>query len=250
MLRPVLTALTLSLAAPAAAFDITAMSEDERTQFRDEIRAYLLENPEVLMEAIGVLEERRAQEAVMQEQIALTELGDDIYNDGHSWVGGNPEGDVTVVEFLDYRCGFCKRAHPDVKALIEGDENIRLIVKEFPILGPESETASRFAIATKRLEGDAAYARVHDEMMTWNGAINQGALGRIGSAADLSDIQAIIAEMDNPEITDIIAQNRALGQALQIQGTPSFIMGDQFVRGYAELPQMQAIVAGIRDEQG
>lgn len=250
MLRSLLTALAIGLTAPAMAFDIDAMTTEEREAFRTEIRAYLMENPEVLMEAIAVLEGRRAEEAAEQEKLALVEMADDIYNDGHSWVAGNPEGDVTVVEFLDYRCGFCKRAYPDVMALVEGDSNIRLIVKEFPILGPESELAARFALATKRIEGDDAYARVHDAMMTWQGAINQGALGRIGNAAGLSDLQAVTAEMDNEEITQIIAENRALGQALQIQGTPSFIMGDQFVRGYAELPQMQEIIAAIREEQG
>lgn len=254
MLKPFLTSLVLGLAAaPAAAFEIESMSETERDVFRSEIRDYLLENPEVLMEAIAILEERRAAEAVAQDELVLQEFQTAIFEDGYSWVGGNPDGDVTIVEFLDYRCGFCKRAHPEVQQLLESDGDIKLIVKEFPILGAESEAASRFAIATKILFGDDAYLAVHDALMAWEGGVNAGALGRIARDVGISeaeDVQAIFAEMDSDTVSEMIAANRALAQALQIQGTPSFIMGNEFVRGYVDLTQMQSIVESIRAEQG
>ena len=251
MIRACLTALALCLTAPAAhAFDIKAMTAEERENFRSEIRSYLLENPEVLMEAIAVLEERRAAEAAAQEGELLEEYQAAIFDDGYSWIGGNPDGDVTIVEFLDYRCGYCKRAHPEVQTLLSEDGNIRIIVKEFPILGPESELASRYAIATKRVEGDEAYAAVHDALMLWDGPINEAALGRVAREAGLSDHAAIMAEMGSEEIGGIIANNRMLGQALNIQGTPSFIMGDTFVRGYVNLEQMQGIVESLRAEAG
>lgn len=251
MIRALVTATTVSLAATTAgAFDIDAMSEAERETFRAEIRNYLMENPEVLMEAIGVLEERRAVEAAEQETVLLDQYRAAIFEDGHSWVGGNLEGDVTIVEFLDYRCGFCKRAHPEVDALLAGDGNIRVIVKEFPILGPESELASRYAIATKEIEGDAAYAAVHDALMEWQGPINEGALGRIAASAGVADHAAVLAAMGSETVSEVIAENRMLGQALSIQGTPSFIMGENFVRGYVDLEQMQSIVQGIREARG
>lgn len=251
MIRALLTATALCLTATAVqAFEIETMSESERAAFRAEIRDYLLENPEVLMEAIAVLEERRADEAAAQEQVLLEQYHADIFEDGYSWIGGNPEGDVTIVEFLDYRCGFCKRAHPEVQALLAGDGNIRMIVKEYPILGAESELASRYAIATKLLEGDEAYAAVHDELMEWDGPVNAGALQRIARTVGISDHDAVLAEMESEAVTGIIAANRALAQVLQIQGTPSFIMEDNFVRGYVDLEQMQAIVADIRAARG
>lgn len=251
MIRAFVTAVALSLAASAAAaFDIDAMTEAERETFRAEIRNYLMDNPEVLMEAIAVLEDRRAAEAAAQEEMLLEEFRAAIFDDGYSWVGGNLEGDVTIVEFLDYRCGFCKRAHPEVQALLAGDGNIRIIVKEFPILGPESEVASRYAIATKMVEGDAAYAAVHDALMEWQGPINAGALGRIAQDAGIADHEAVLARMDGEDVTAIIAENRMLAQALNINGTPSFIMGENFVRGYVDLEQMQSIVAGIREARG
>lgn len=251
MFRSALAAVAFCLATgPSQAFEIEAMTEMERDIFRSEIRDYLIENPEVLMEAIAVLEERRAAEAVAREGMLLEEYRSAIFEDGFSWIGGNPEGDVTIVEFLDYRCGFCKRAHPEVQALLAGDSNIRFIVKEYPILGAESELASRYAIAVKLIEGDAAYLAVHDALMEWEGPVNEGALGRIARDAGISDHDAIMVEMNSDEVGKIIATNRALGQALQIQGTPSFIVGDTFVRGYVDLDQMRSIVDGIRAEQG
>lgn len=249
MIRAILTTLLLTTTAPAMAFEIEQMSPQERDIFRSEIRDYLLENPEVLMEAIAVLEERRANQAALAEIQMLEDNEQAIYEDGFSYVGGNPDGDVTVVEFLDYRCGFCKRAHPEVKELIESDGNIRYIVKEFPILGPESELASRYAIATKMIAGDEAYAVINDKLMTWSGPVNDGALGRIAGGTGI-DHEAILAHMQSDEVTAVINANRELGQRLQIQGTPSFIMGDAFVRGYAELPQMRAMVEAVRADQG
>lgn len=249
MLRSIFTTLAFTVALPAFAFDIDQMTSQERDIFRSEIRNYLLENPEVLMEAIGVLEQRRAEEAALAEVQMLEDNRDAIFNDGFSYVGGNPDGDVTIVEFLDYRCSFCKRAHPNVKALLDRDEGVRLIVKEFPILGPESELASRYALATKLVAGDTVYAEVHDRLMEWNGPITEGALGRIGRGLD-TDHAAVLAKMESDEVSEIISTNRALAQRLQINGTPSFVMGDAFVRGFVELPQMQEIVEEIREDQG
>ena len=248
MLRPVLTALLLT-ATPALAFDIDAMSDAERAAFREEVRAYLMENPEVLMEAIGVLEERRAQEATAAEGQMLETHRDAIFSDGYSWVGGNPDGDVTVVEFMDYRCGYCKRAQPHVARLLESDGNIRYVVKEFPILGEQSTLASRYAISVQQIAGDEAYGKVHEALMGWNGDITEGALARIGREAGV-DHEAIVAHMDTDAVTKVIDQNRTLAQALQIQGTPTFVMGDQFVRGFVEFDQMQEIVDGVREKQG
>ena len=250
MIRTALTALAFSLAAiPGAAFDIEAMSDEDRAIFRSEIRAFLLENPEVLMEAIGVLEDRQAAEAANMD-VALLDLNREaIFNDGHSFVGGNPDGDVVMVEFLDYRCGFCKRAFPAVEELLATDGNVKLIVKEFPILGEQSVLASQYALATKIVAGDEAYKKVHDTLMMHQGGINEGFLARTSRTMGM-DHAAVTEAMAGEDVAAIINANRALAQTLQIQGTPSFIMGENFVRGFVELDQMRAIVEGIRAEQG
>lgn len=240
--------LALGVALPAAAFDISEMTEEERSAFRSEIRAYLLDNPEVLMEAISVLEQRE-REAQLANDVALAQAYEDqLLNDGYSWVGGNPDGDVTIVEFLDYRCGYCKRAFPEVEALIATDGNIRFIVKEFPILGDQSTLASRFAIAVLRVEGDAAYKDVHDALMTMRSDVTMSALVEMSDTFGL-DTAAISAEMQSEDISRIISENRALAQALAISGTPTFVIGDQMVRGYIPGDQMELIVAEVRAQE-
>ena len=119
--------LALTLSSPLAAQ--STMTDAERAYFRAEVRAYLLENPEVLMEAIAVLEEKRNSDAAATDAVLLETNADEIFNDPASWVGGNPDGDITVVEFMDYRCGYCKKAFDEVKELIASDGNIRFIVK-------------------------------------------------------------------------------------------------------------------------
>lgn len=242
-------ALTLALPAarPAEALDLGALSAAEREAFRAEVRAYLLENPEVLLEAIAVLEERQAEIQATDDAVLIAVNAEAIFEDGHSWVGGNPEGDVTLVEFVDYNCGYCKRAFPEVMQLAEIDGNIRLIMKEFPILGPASDMAARFAIATLQLAGDAAYAEVHERLMTLRGELGGPAIQRIGAEIGL-DMAAIGPHMDSPEVTAVIAENRALAQRLGIGGTPSFILEDRMLRGYLPLSGMQELVATVRSE--
>ncbi|MEO0485723.1 MAG: DsbA family protein [Pseudomonadota bacterium] len=239
------TAAVALLASSAAAFDLSALDDDERRAFRAEVRAYLLENPEVLMEAIRVLETRQAMSEAEQDAALIAANTAALTDDGYSWVGGNPDGDVTIVEFLDYRCGFCRRAFPVIEELVTADSNIRLIVKEFPILGPQSELASRFAIAVKMTEGDAAYKAVHDALMTFRGQISEDSLARLARDQGL-DEGAVMAAMALPEVDEIIATNRRLGQSMNITGTPSFVVGSQVLRGFLPLEGMEQVVAEER----
>ncbi len=241
MLR--ILALVLTLATPAVAQEV--MSDAERATFRAEVRAYLLENPEVLMEAIGILEERQQAAQMQAEEAMLAASQDQLLNDGFSYVGGNPDGDITVVEFLDYRCGYCKKAHPEVAELISQDGNIRYIVKEFPILGEQSTMASQFAVATKLVAGDEAYYDVHNTLMAYRGDFSEAALGRVAEGLGL-DATPILAAMNSDEVAAILNANRVLGQQLQINGTPTFVVQDEMLRGYVPFDQMQQIVAELR----
>ena len=246
MIRASLLAASLACTAlPAAAFDMEAMTDAEREAFRGEIRAYLLENPEVLMEAIGVLEERQAA-AQAEGDVALVQAHSEaLFEDGFSYVGGNPEGDITMVEFMDYRCGYCRKAFPEVESLVEADGNIRLVVKEFPILGEQSEISSRFAIATLQQVGDEAYKAVHDALITLRGEVNEAAMQRIAEEAGF-DPAPVIAAMGSSEVDAVIAENRALAQSMQITGTPTFVLEDQMLRGYVPLQAMTGLVEEAR----
>ncbi len=245
MIRLLAVALSL-LALPAAAFDVGAMSPAERDAFRAEIRDYLLENPEVIVEAIGVLEAREAERQEQSDADLIAENAEALFEDDHSWIGGNPDGDVTVVEFLDYRCGYCRQAHPVIGELLATDGNIRLIVKEFPILGEASTRASRFAIATKLVEGGEAYAALHDELMTMRGEMGTAPLTRLVEEMGF-DAAAIAERAETEEVTRIIEENRALASRMRINGTPSFVVGERMLRGFLPLEGMEAVVADARE---
>jgi len=234
-------ASALALATPAVAMDLTELTDAERAQFRAEVRAYLMENPEVILQAVEQMQNRQAEAQMQADFDLVTANADEIFDDGYSWVGGNPDGDITLVEFLDYRCGYCKRAHGEVAKLLETDGNIKLIVKEFPILGDQSLLASRFAVATKLVAGGDAYKQLNDALMAFNGEVSLPALRRLGESFEL-DFAAIEAKMDSDEVTQEIAQTRALAQKLQITGTPTFVMQDEMLRGYLPYDQMMALV--------
>lgn len=240
-------ALCAAMTTPALAFDITDMSTEERAAFRAEIRAYLLDNPEVIMEAVAVLEARQQAQAQQNDALLVQVNADALFDDGFSWVGGNPDGDVTLVEFTDYRCAYCRKAHDEVSELVASDGNIRLIVKEFPILGDASTISSQFAIATRLVAGDAAYKTMHDALITLQGEPSDPALRRLATSLGL-DADAIFAKMQSPEVERVIAETRQLAGRLQISGTPTFVMGDQMLRGYVPLDTMQGLVADIRDK--
>ncbi|UWR34699.1 DsbA family protein [Sulfitobacter sp. W027] len=234
-------ASALALATPAVAMDLTELTDAERAQFRAEVRAYLMENPEVILQAVEQMQNRQAEAQMQADFDLVTANADEIFDDGYSWVGGNPDGDITLVEFLDYRCGYCKRAHGEVAKLLDTDGNIKLIVKEFPILGDQSLLASRFAVATKLVAGGDAYKQLNDALMAFNGEVSLPALRRLGESFEL-DVAAIEAKMDSDEVTQEIAQTRALAQKLQITGTPTFVMQDEMLRGYLPYDQMMALV--------
>ncbi|MCB2093486.1 MAG: thioredoxin domain-containing protein [Rhodobacteraceae bacterium] len=239
-------ALIACLATPAFGFDIASMSIAEREAFRAEVRAYLLDNPEVLTEAIDVLQGRQA-EAAAQGDLALVKANAaDLFEDGYSYVGGNPDGDLNVVEFLDYRCGYCKKAHAEVEALVETDGNIRYVVKEFPILGDQSVLASRFAIAALQTVGPAAYAKINAGFYeSFRGDVTPETLTAFAASLGL-DGAAIIAAMDAPEVTRVIEENHLLAQRMKISGTPTFVFGDQMLRGYAPLEHMRQLAEAAR----
>lgn len=243
-----LIAALLLTATPAMAFDISAMSDAEKAAFGDAVREYLMANPEVLVESINVLEERRVASEAENDVALVASNHEAIFQDGHSWVGGNPDGDVTVVEFIDYRCGYCRKFNDQVHDLVESDGNIRLILKEFPILGQDSETSARFAVAAKQLGGDQAYVKAHDELMALRGAPSPEALKSIAAAIGL-DGDEVLNTMNTESVSAVLRENRQLAERMAIMGTPTFVIGDTLLRGMPAAG-LEASVAAARGTEG
>ncbi len=248
MTRTLLAALALSTTlatAPAQALDLAAMSDAEKAAFGEAVKAYLMENPQVLVEAIGVLEERQQAAEAENDKVLVQTNAKDIFEDGYSWVGGNPEGDVTVVEFMDYRCTYCRKAYDEVDKLLEKDGNIRFVVKEFPILGQESELSARFAVALLQLAGAEVYEKAHDQLIAFRGAITLDSLSRL--ATDLGqDPAPILKRMNEEEVSAVLRANHQLAERMRISGTPAFVIGGELLRGYAPANVMAEIIKGQR----
>lgn len=209
---------------------------------RDTLRAH----PELVLEALQVLQDRDADAEQAQRRAAIAAHRDALLNDPNAFVAGNPEGDVSLVEFFDYRCIYCRRSMATVAALLKQDPKLRVVYKEFPILGPQSVTAARLAVAARK---DARYEALHDTLMTAPAPLDEDTVLKI--AADLGFDRAALAEgMKAPEVEQILKANHDLARQLGITGTPAFIIGDTLIPGVVSLDDLKALVAGVRARGG
>ena len=232
------------MAAPVRAQDDQAsnFSPAEEDAIRQLVRDYLLTNPEVLMEAAQVYRERQQEMQQKQASQTLVMRREELDRDPDSPVLGNPDGDVVVVEFFDYRCPYCVRVAEDLREVVEDDGNIRLVMKEFPILGPESMVAARMALAAEK---QGKYEELHFAMMTVSGKLTEEKAFKIAEKIDL-DMDQLRRDMEAPEIDAMLQRNFALAQALQINGTPAFVIGDEVVRGAIDMKALRQIVGQTR----
>jgi protein-disulfide isomerase len=159
---------------------------------------------------------------------------------------GNPNGDVTVVEFFDYRCPYCKSVAAAFVDLYEKDGKVRLVLKEFPILGPESEFAAKAALAAQK---QGKYREFHLAMMSFKGKMTNDDVRQLAAKVGL-DVAKLEQDMQDPAITETINRNYALAEALGIKGTPAFIIGNELVPGAITADEMQKRIAAVRDSQG
>ena len=234
------------LATRSFALDLSKMSAAERALLQEEIRLYLLENPEIIMEAIDVLRKKEQQAAIQSDFELVKKHEKAIFEDGFSFIGGNPNGDITLVEFVDYRCGYCKKAHNEVEKLLSTDGNIRFVIKEFPILGDDSLVLSKFALAIKIVHGDEIYKLVHDILFKMKSPPSEKAFNQIMSNLNL-DANLVKSAMESNEVNGMIAYTRTLAERLKISGTPTFIMNDELIRGYVPFDALINIVYNKRN---
>jgi protein-disulfide isomerase len=208
----------------------------------ERVRQYLITHPEVLNEAADAYQRRRERERSAETLKLLTELRGRVRSAGDLPVLGNPEGDVTVVEFFDYRCPYCKRTLEELRRLVGGDPKLRLVFKEFPILGPDSLIASRAAIASRK---QGKYLAFHIALMSHQGALDAETVMAIAREAGL-DTARLRADMEDREASEILKETQALAVRLGIEATPTLIIGDEVHAGYADLDTLKRLVARAR----
>lgn len=230
------TALALTLPMQAQALDL------DEAALKELILETIRTNPEIVMEAIETLQAREAEAQAAAATEALSAQKGALQSDPNAPVLGNPDGDITIVEFFDYNCGYCRRVFPSVKELVEGDGNIRVVMREWPILGEESVFAARAALASRK---QGKYEEFHNALMGHEGRASQAMV--LSLADDLGlDIDQLRADMNGAEVDAHIATSRQLTQSLGLNGTPAFVFGDQLIPGAIELEQMKELVSGLR----
>jgi len=209
-------------------------------------RDYLTKNPEILVEMTNELDKRQAAEQAAQQQKAISQNADAIFRSPVSHVVGNPNGDVNLVEFFDYNCAYCRRALPDVVKLVNEDGKIRLVLKELPIFGDDSEAAAKLALASNK---QGKYFEMHQKLFSEPGKAGKDKALRIAKELGL-DVDQLQKDAEDPDIKKALDEAKDLAQTLNLQGTPLYLIGDRVVAGAPDdlFDQLKARVTEVRQK--
>lgn len=251
-MRAILIALALLLAAAGGyAFKEFAVARDAseappQAAMDQAISQYLKDHPSEVMAALKQAQAEQEKQQQAEAHLALEQKQDQIFNNPADPVVGNPQGDVTVVEFFDYRCPYCKRVSDALAELVKSDPNVRLVYKDFPILGPESVVAAKIALAAHR---QGKYEIVHTAFMAHKGSFEEADLLELAASVG-ADKAKLAADMADPAIQGQLEANDSLAGTLGITGTPGFLFGKQLVPGAVSLEDMKKLVTAARAQAG
>ena len=229
--------LCLSPSVHAAEFN-----DSQRQEIETIVQDYLLSHPEILQEMSQTLEQRQKQAEDEQRKGGLVKYADQIFREKSDYVAGNPKGNVTMVEFFDYNCPWCKKDFPDVMALIDEDKDLKVVLKEFPILGPDSEYAAKAAIDTGK---QGKYLQMHTALYLHEGRVTPEIVDEIAAAQGL-DMEQLKRDMEDPKTAEVITRNRNLAQLIAINGTPAFIIDDKLIPGYLPKDELASTIKEVR----
>ena len=244
-LRSVASCVLLALAALPNPVRAQVVTDAQRPAIEQIVRDYLLKNPEVIQEAIAELEKRQQDAQRNAQQTALREHGNALTKSQHGNVVGNPSGDVTLVEFFDYNCGYCKRALSDMRTLAKADPKLRIVLKDFPVLGPESLAASKIALAVKQqIQGDKLF-EYHARLLESRGTVTGERALALAKEMGL-DTARLQKDTEGPEVRAALAENAMLADKLGLTGTPAFVVGDEVISGAVGVEPLRQAVASVR----
>ncbi len=242
-LAALLFASSLAVLSPAAhAQEDPTLTPKQQEAIKKLVHDYLMENPSVISEAIDALRQKEELAAEMGAKKALTDRKDELLNDPEAPVLGNPKGDVTIVEFFDYRCPYCKSMSDMLFDTVKADGKVRLVMKELPVLGPDSVTASRAALAAKNQK---KYEEFHKALMRLKGPVNDQTLMKTAAEVGLN-VEKLKKDMDDDRIDTALKNNVHLAHALNVEGTPGFIIGDQIVPGAMTQQSLKQLIDQAR----
>lgn len=215
---------------PAMAAEEAHFSDGERTELGEIIRSYLIENPGVLIEAMQALQVKEASEQQAKAAKVLRSRHNDVFKDGYSFSAGAPDAKVTIVEFFDYNCGFCRKALDKMMAYVDSNPDVRVVFKEFPVLGDASNLAT---LASMAAADQGKYLEFHRNLMGYDGRISQTAIDTVAEDIGL-DLDKLHTDMKKKVYADRIEANHQLADDLGLTGTPSFVVGERVLSGWSE----------------
>jgi protein-disulfide isomerase len=230
--KPLQLAQAASAPAPAAPVvsGKSSFSAEQRRDIEAIIKDYLINNPEVMVEIQTALESKMEKIQGEKMQVSITENAKELFQSASAPIAGNPKGDVTVVEFFDYNCGYCKKALPELAEVIQKDKNVKVVLKEFPILSKASEEAAKVALAAK-MQGK--YWEVHRGLLELQGQVNEASGLKVAEKLGL-DLARLKKDIGSAEVKKEIDDTRKLAQKMGIQGTPHFLVADKVIAGAPE----------------
>ena len=238
-------AATLAFAVSFPAFaqgDKPPLSPEQEKRVKELVKDYILANPEVILEAVQSLRRKQEEAQKKAAEDALKTRRAELQGATDLPVAGNAKGDVTIVEFMDYRCGYCKSVKPAIDEVLRADGRVRLVLKEFPILGPASRTASMAAIAANK---QGKYLALHNALMAYPNNLTDEVIFALARQVGL-DVAKLKADMASPEVQALIEKTHKLAQDLGINGTPGFIIGDQIIPGAVSADELKKKIAEAR----
>lgn len=222
-----------------------AFTDAQREEIVSILREALRRDPSILRDAIGAMQEAEERDRAGAQRAAIAASRDALFNDAADPVRGNPRGDVTIVEFFDARCPYCKRLHVEMAELLRRDRNIRVVMKDIPILGPQSVVASRALLAAQR---QGKYVELHDALMRLRGEPTDAAIRSEALRAGI-DAARLFRDMEDAAIQQRLDTNLRLARSLQIEGTPALVIGDKLIPGAVSAAQLEQLVAEERQRR-
>ena len=235
-------ALIVSTSQPVQA---QAFNDGQKDQIRGLIRDYLLQNPEILQEAMVELERKQKDAEKAAQAAAMKDYAGALVNSPRNIVVGNPQGDVTLVEFFDYNCGYCKRAAADLREMIKADPKLRVVLRDFPVLGPESVEASLVAIAAKnQIKGDK-YWDFHQKLLDGRGRVGKERALAVAKEFG-ADTARLEKDMQSADVRAALEETMRIADALKLQGTPAFVVGDEIIFGAVGEAPLKTAIASVR----
>jgi protein-disulfide isomerase len=238
--------LCASAVMTAAILPAGALSPTDKPEIEKIVREYLLANPEVLRDAMMELQRREAEAESKERQAAVKKYEKLIFDSPRGVVVGNRQGDVTVVEFFDYNCGYCKRALEDMMTLMKADPKVKFVLKEFPVLGQGSVEAAQIAVAVRMQDKDGRkYMDFHQRLLATRGQVD-GAKARAAAKDAGADMAQLERDLKTDEIKATLVESHQLADALGINGTPSYIVGSDVVPGAVGAEKLRGHIASVR----